>query len=168
MACAHPRHVFDVLYGAAHLDDTGEKHVRKKIIKGNPALSSLAGITGFDGVEQLEIVGNDALVELDVPVVGTTRSVIVERNASLEHLSAPASFSVSEEIVIILNPVLPRDHAVEWANQVAGGAATLKVDGNMGDSPNGSDCPWTDDYTCDEPDLCAMGSDVADCEVRSE
>jgi hypothetical protein len=138
------------------------------IIKGNPALSSIAGITGFDGVEKLEIAGNDALVELDVPVVGTTRSVIVERNASLESIAAPASFSVSEEVVVILNPMLPRDHALAWANQIAADAATLKVDGNMGDPPNGSNCPWTDDYTCDEPDLCAAGSDVADCEVRSE
>ena len=145
-----------------------------------PALGELsisgAGLTTLTGLEGIAVTGgvqlreNDELVALTGldAVTQLAESLYVGMNPKLTSLSAIDGIAqIDGDLRVVVNGALPQLDAELWgAARTVGGL--VKIDGNLGAAPHVDECPWVNDYECDEPGgtgLCPAGYDEDDCAI---
>lgn len=111
-------------------------------LRGNPELTQLSALVGVTQLAALTIEDDDAFTDL----------------GQLDALAI-----VDDGLRIVLDDALPQLDAESWAAARQVGGLT-KVAANLGWTMPET-CPYEDDFECDEPELCAEGTDEHDCGV---
>lgn len=109
------------------------------LVSGNPALTSLSGLSALRSVQSLTVERNPRLVELALPDLQQADVLAIHANAALDDTAlAPLR-------------TLP-------------GASSVKIVSNLSGPAQLATCPWLGDGVCDELlGDCAAGSDAFDC-----
>jgi hypothetical protein len=109
------------------------------LVSGNPALTSLSGLSALQTVQSLAVERNPRLVELPLPELQQADVVAIHANAALD------------------------DAALTALRQLPG-ASSVKIVSNLSGPAQLASCPWPGDGVCDELlGDCAAGSDAFDC-----